>query len=155
MYNTDIILRILLHLWHTSFCLSACKIGYQSSLLWYCLAKLLCPALLFTHIWLPNTPIWNLGTLVAQQYTVLSTNWSISLLPLRKFLVAFRATSPNLATSSWTEVVRCQPCNCALVGAGEHPTSTQRSYSTLHGAGHASHRVHIVPGCARVSLYGR
>ena len=49
--------------------------------------------------------------------------------------------------------VRCQPCNCALVGAGEHPTGTQCSRSMLHDAGHANHIVHIVLGCASISLY--
>ena len=41
------------------------------------------------------------------------------------------------------------------VGAGEHPTGAQRLHNTLHNAGNASHIVHIVPGCATVSLYGR
>ena len=68
---------------------------------------------------------------------------------------AAAATAGATTPAGTTALVRYQPCNCALVGAREHPTGTQRTYSTLHVAGHASHIVHIVPGCARVSLYGR
>ena len=40
------------------------------------------------------------------------------------------------------------------VGAGEHPTGTQRLRNMLHDTGYALYIVHIVPGCARVLLYG-